>query len=111
MGRPGRTLTVHTQILPGRHGAMFTEGALPEIRLVADDGTTMRPVRDHEDTAVFAHLTPGRYLVTAALRPCDGNCGYLDPATSHCTKVVHVSRDLTYAVTWKVGADCSVRAA
>ena len=102
------TLTVQTQISPGRHGAMFTEGAVPEIRLVGSDGTTLTPEDDHRDTAVFSRLAPGTYELHAALRPCDGNCGYLDAPTLPCTGVVQVPRVGVVDVTWRVGHVCQV---
>jgi hypothetical protein len=102
------TLTVQTQINPGKHGAMFTEGALPEIRLVASDGTEVKPSKDHASPAVFADLPPGDYRLRAVLRPCDGNCGYLDGPMSPCAKAVHVEGDLSFAITWRVGDNCHV---
>ena len=102
------TLTVTTQIAPGKHGEMFTEGAVPEIRLVGSDGTTLTPEGDHRDTAVFSGLEPGTYELHATLRPCDGNCGYLDAPTLPCTGVVEVPRVGVVDVTWRVGHVCHV---
>ena len=59
---------------------------MPEIRLVAEDGTTIEPVRDHVDAPVFEHLVAGRYVLRAVLRPCDGNCGYLDGPTARAAR-------------------------
>ena len=33
-GAATNTLTVQTRISPGKHGSMFTEGAVPEIRYI-----------------------------------------------------------------------------
>jgi hypothetical protein len=104
----GSTLTVQTQINPGKHGSMFIEGALPEIRLVTSGGTELKPSKDHASPAVFADLPPGDYRLRAVLRPCDGNCGNLDGPLSPCGKAAHVDGDLTFAVTWRVGDDCHV---
>jgi hypothetical protein len=103
---PGHAFTVHTHLRPGAHGAMFFEGALPEIRLVSADGRTFTPVHDHATTAVFRDLPAGRYHLSAALRPCDGNCGYLDPATGACGTVVRVPVDSAATVSWRVGEHC-----
>ena len=35
-------------------------------------------------------LAPGRYKVISYQRPCDGNCGTLDPPTDRCARHVHV---------------------
>jgi hypothetical protein len=102
----GHAFTVRTHLRPGAHGAMFTEGAVPEIRLVSAGGRTFTPVHDHATTAVFRDLPAGRYRLTAALRPCDGNCGYLDPATGSCSTVVRVPEDSTATVSWRVGEHC-----
>lgn len=104
----GHTLTVRTDIRPGAHGMMFIEGALPEVRLVARTGSALRPVHDHTDTAVFRDLAPGRYRLTASLRPCDGNCGYLDAPQGTCHAIVHIPRDANLLVSWRVGHDCHV---
>lgn len=101
-------LTVHTSIEPGKQGEMFTEGALPEVRLTAPDGTLIEPRKDHVDDAVFPGIAPGRYRLTAALRPCDGNCGTLDPPMTPCAARVRVTLDQQVTVTWRVGQKCRV---
>lgn len=108
-GSGGHRLSVTTKIKPGRHGEVFTEGAVPEIRLVSKTGTTISPARDHVDSPVFKHLEAGRYVLKAVLRPCDGNCGYLDGPVSPCRTVVHVPADATARVTWRIGEDCRAR--
>ena len=32
----------------------------------------------------FEHLRSGTYTLEPALRPCDGNCGQLDPRAAEC---------------------------
>lgn len=102
------TLTVHTSIKPGKRGEMFTEGAVPEVRLTAPDGTVIEPRKDHVDVAVFPGIAPGRYRLAAALRPCDGNCGYLDAPTTPCSARVRVALDQQVTVSWRVGQRCRV---
>jgi hypothetical protein len=108
-GSGGHRLSVTTKISPGRHGELFTEGAVPEIRLVSRSGTSISPVRDHVASPVFKHLEAGRYVLKAVLRPCDGSCDYLDAPVSPCRTVVHVPADRTARVTWRVGEDCHAR--
>ena len=100
------TLTVHTHITEGRHGAVFIEGAVPEIRLIDEDGMTLAPEDDHTTTAAFPDLVAGTYRLHAALRPCDGNCGYLDGPTTPCEGEVRVPRVGSVDVTWRVGEAC-----
>ena len=102
------TMTVQSTITAGPHGPRFTEGAVPEIRLVAADGTTVSPAHDHRATAVFGSLAPGRYRLEATLRPCDGNCGYLDGPTASCAATVRVPGKGTISVTWRDGRGCRV---
>ena len=102
---PGATVSVHTRV---RGGVVFTEGALPEIRLVAADGTVLNPRRDHDVTAEFAGVSTGSYRLRASLRPCDGNCGYLDPPMLTCSARVRVDRDATFQVTWTHARPCRV---
>lgn len=105
------TVTVHSSIEPGKNGEMFSEGAVPEVRLTAPDGTVLSPRKDHADDAVFSGLDAGRYQLQAALRPCDGNCGTLDGPTAACTGEVVVKADRTITVRWRVGERCRVDAA
>jgi hypothetical protein len=107
-GAATNTLTVQTRISPGKHGSMFTEGAVPEIRLVDADGRTMGPEHDHSDTGVFSGLAAGSYRLDAALRPCDGNCGYLDGPTTPCSATIRVVGDRVVDVAWRVGQRCRV---
>jgi hypothetical protein len=102
------TVTVHTDQRPGRHGEMYFEGALPEIRLVSADGTLLEPAKDHQDTAVFADLEPGDYTIRAAQRPCDGNCGYLDGPMDACEHQLTVTADTTVEVDFRVAEPCTV---
>lgn len=107
---PEASLTVSTTSKPGRKGMLFTEGAVPEVRLVGADGTAYRPVQDHTDTARFTSLVPGDYTLRAAQRPCDGNCGYLDPPTGRCSGTVHVEGESRASVMFVVGRACTVTA-
>jgi hypothetical protein len=43
--------------------------------------------------AIDVRLAPGRYVVTSYQRPCDGNCGYLDPPTDRCRTTVTLAAD------------------
>jgi hypothetical protein len=36
-------------------------------------------------------LPPGLYRVVRFIRPCDGNCGYLDPKTERCATTVEIA--------------------
>jgi D-alanyl-D-alanine dipeptidase len=53
-------------------------------------------------------LPPGRYRVISYQRPCDGNCGLLDPPTDRCVRPIRVlSGGLTeVAVSVRPGRGC-----
>jgi hypothetical protein len=102
------SVVVRTHLSPGAHGEMFTEGAVPEIRLVDADGHELSPEQDHRDTAIFRDVAPGGYRLVAVLRPCDGNCGTLDGPTGRCEKHVRVGPADTFDVRWRVGRPCRV---
>jgi len=68
------------------------------LRVTLDDRMTLRPVegyvwfvgldgRTHAvrgSVTTVLRSTAGRHFVTSFIRPCDGNCGYLDPSTHRC---------------------------
>jgi hypothetical protein len=58
--------------------------------------------------AVDVHLAPGRYVVTSYQRPCDGNCGYLDPPTDRCRQSVTLTPhdDVVLNVEFAPGQGC-----
>jgi len=91
-----------------RAGVIFDEGARPEIRLVAPDGSVLRPRRDHAEITVFAGLSRGAYRMRAALRPCDGSCGHLDPPTMACSAHLRVAHDRSYRVIWSGNRPCRI---
>ena len=69
-------------------GGSYIEGFIPYVRV--DEGG--RPLFDERMKAAgdlawetSAALQPGRYRVTTYVRPCDGNCGLLDPRADRCS--------------------------
>jgi hypothetical protein len=55
-------------------------------------------------------LRPDEYRLVSYQRPCDGNCGYLDPPTDGCTITLELrpgeTRDITILV--RPGSRCRV---
>jgi hypothetical protein len=74
------------------------------LRVTLDDRMTLRPTEgyvwfvglDGRPQAVRGHVTTvlrgsaGRHLLTSFIRSCDGNCGYLDPPSHRCSRLVRV---------------------
>jgi hypothetical protein len=55
-------------------------------------------------------LGPGSYRLVSFQRPCDGNCGILDPPTDECSREIVVVRDRPVEATIAVrpGEGCSI---
>jgi hypothetical protein len=103
------TISVVTTYKASVHGAMYTEGALAEVRLLRRDGTvvatkTVPPGK----TTTFSHLAPGSYRVAPALRPCDGNCSNLDGRTDGCLASIDLVDSIEVTVDFQVGEPCRV---
>lgn len=57
------------------------------------DGTRARRV---SGSSLVLPAGPGRHVLHVFIRPCDGNCSYLDPPTKRCAAVVRRSQKATY---------------
>ena len=90
---------------------MYTEGSYSYVR-VARDGDKVVQVRlsDERTPRATLRLDPGSYRLVSFQRPCDGNCGILDPPTDQCTKTVEVEADADIAllVSLSPGEGCTI---
>ncbi len=102
------TVTVTTEQRHSPRGPVFTEGALPQVELVDAAGHRYTVDPDSHDTFTFSGLEPGTYRLEGALRPCDGNCGYLDPPTGKCQEMLTVDGDREVHVTFIAKKPCRV---
>jgi hypothetical protein len=59
---------------------------------------------------IDVQLPPGRYVVASYHRPCDGNCGYLDPPTDRCSTRITVAAgdDVELMVKFAPGRGCTL---
>lgn len=87
-GRTGAVVVASVQE-PAADGAVYTEGAVVEVRLRNASGAVVDTQRG-DGALRFDRLTSGAYTIEPALRPCDGNCGYLDPRAGECASPVTV---------------------
>lgn len=79
----GQPVVVRVQYAP--KSPVFIEGAVTELALVAQGGTTKATKQAGMAVPVLlGSVDPGRYVVRASVRPCDGNCGQLDPPAFRC---------------------------
>jgi hypothetical protein len=67
-----------------------------------------RAVRRFTQPTVVFRFRPGSYVLRAYARPCDGNCGYLDPPMDGCKTAVAAARPVTLrgSVVFKAGSPC-----
>jgi hypothetical protein len=101
------TLTVATSL--STDGPMYIEGALARLVLRDSDGTVVATAMKWPGKrVVFDNLDSGTYVLEPALRPCDGNCGYLDPPTDSCKGSFEIDGDLSVRVKFTVGSPCVV---
>jgi hypothetical protein len=109
-GEQAGTLTVQTSYQAGKGGAMYIEGALADVILRDESGTEVdTQTKSPGDPIRFEDLAPGSYTLEPALRPCDGNCGYLDGRTDDCTQTIEIDGDVEVKVAFTVGVPCEVR--
>ena len=56
-------------------------------------------------------LPAGRYRVIRFIRPCDGNCGLLDPRTERCAAAVDIGTGgaTKVAIRTRAGTGCEIR--
>ncbi len=106
---PTTSLTVRSTVSPAPDGGLYTEGALVEVKLLAPVGLSVGTKRDSPGRPlVFRHLSPGTYTVLPGLRPCDGNCGYLDARTDTCRGTVWVPQNSVVDVRFTISRGCTV---
>ena len=90
------------------------EGAVAFVRAHAPDGT---PVVDRAVSldGETIRITAGDYVLVAYYRPCDMNCGLLDPPKDFCTVEGVLEPDHDYALRVTLdprnSADCDLRLA
>jgi zinc D-Ala-D-Ala dipeptidase len=85
---PG-TLDVRQSI--DRSRGLYVEGSISYVRVRGVRGKLVVAKRVNRPRfRMQRRLAPGRYKVITYQRPCDGNCGTLDPPTDRCARHVHV---------------------
>jgi hypothetical protein len=93
---------------PGPNGAPYIEGAVAD--LILRDASGQEVGRESGNGLLrFEDLAPGQYTIEPAVRPCEGNCGYLDPRIDQCSDFVQVGKGVVrLRVVYRVGLPCRV---
>jgi hypothetical protein len=70
--------------------SFFTEGY---VWFASLDGKTPKRLTGK---SVLLPAKPGRHVLRVYIRPCDGNCSFLDPPLQRCSKTVRAGQKVTY---------------
>jgi hypothetical protein len=93
---------------PGPNGALYIEGSVADV--ILRDASGQEVGRESGNGLLrFEDLAPGQCTIEPAVRPCEGNCGYLDPRTDQCSDSVQVGKGVVrLRVVYRVGVPCRV---
>jgi hypothetical protein len=72
--------------------SFYIEGSRSYVRIEYMDGTKVAEemLAGGERPGVSLRVNPGDYRIFSWQRPCDGNCGLLDPPTDECDRTLSV---------------------
>lgn len=91
---------------------LYIEGSKSYVSAEPEDGGDATEVELSTDAKPTASLKlePGSYTLKSWQRPCDGNCGYLDPPTDRCSGPVAIAEGTETHVTVKLrpGKGCEI---
>jgi hypothetical protein len=98
----------------------YTEGSYSYVRVERPDGEEVLKERLGNDrecsesecvSEIVLPLVPGEYRFVSFQRPCEGNCGFLDPPTDRCDRLVGVRAEeaQNVVVTVRPGEGCTIR--
>jgi len=86
--RPAGHLVIR-QVLVGH--SLFAEGSVGFVRIERPSGRKVLTRRlPLDDPRITVPLRPGRYRLKSWQRPCDANCGTLDPPTDRCSRMLTI---------------------
>ncbi len=106
-GAPPATGTLEvTQEFDDR-GQVYTEGSLSFVRLWGPEGAVFDA--EVKDDRLKREVPAGRYRIRSYQRPCDGNCGFLDPPTDTCEQPLTIAPDTVTRVhvVTRIGSGCT----
>lgn len=94
-----------------RSDVIYIEGYVSFLRVRDSSGAVVARKREVGKIHLTTDLRPGVYRLTRFVRPCDGNCGYLDAPTERCRRELTIKTDTeTHAIVMsRVGYPCEIR--
>jgi hypothetical protein len=110
---PGGSLPrLHVQQVIAKGSPLPVEGAIPYIRVVRLDGSTVlqRQLPPRLKPSATVALAPGHYRLQSWQRYCDGNCSRLDPPSDQCSRRFTLARGqrLAATITVRYGSGCRI---
>lgn len=89
----------------------YVEGSIGYVRIQSRAGRTLAEKTFRTSSELRFALMPGTYRLVSFQRPCDGNCGYLDPPTDRCGRLLRVHAHVTVSAQVLVspGSGCTIR--
>jgi hypothetical protein len=87
------------------HG-LYIEGSYSYVRVEELDGTKLLEERLDDHGGARLRLDPGTYRFSSYQRPCEGNCGSLDPPADECEKVIRIRGETEVRIYAGAGVPC-----
>jgi hypothetical protein len=88
----------------------YIEGSIGYVRIENHAGRRLSQKTFRNTAELRFALLPGSYRLVSFQRPCDGNCGYLDPPTDRCARVfrVRAHESVSARVLVSPGSGCTI---
>ena len=108
--RPLRAATLHVR-QEWAGGGLYVEGSYSYVRVQQSKRSIVQVRLTGEKVPRGTiRLEPGSYRLVSFQRPCEGNCGMLDPATDQCSRIIEVesSAEIRTVVRLSPGEGCQI---
>ena len=93
-------------------GSLYIEGSYSYVRVEQDEKKVVQVRLKGRKLEATVRLEPGSYRLVSFQRPCDGNCGYLDPPTDRCSREIEAKAGARVEATVRLtpGQGCTIDA-
>ena len=94
-------------------GSLYIEGSYSYVRVEQDEKKVVQVrLKGRKTLETKVLLQPGFYRLVSFQRPCDGNCGLLDPPTDRCSSEIEAKAGALVEATVRLspGEGCTVDA-
>jgi hypothetical protein len=94
-------------------GSVYIEGSYAYVRVEQDEKKVVQVrLKGRKTVETTVRLEPGSYRLVSFQRPCDGNCGLLDPPTDQCSSEIEAKAGALVEATVRLspGEGCTIDA-